>query len=143
MMGTGEVSGRKFLRLGGLERPRSGVSDLGGGLIMARGKVWFITKVRAVGSTFIIKAGGVVVLRSSVTLLRAVRGGDVEEDVAESPFPNRRGGAGLLWASQGSTIIVSRSQIFSRRGERNTFDFTGYFSDSSCGGIEDTRGGDT
>ena len=92
-MGTGGVSGRKFLRLGGLEGPRSGVSDLGVGLIMARDKVWFITKVRAVGSTFIIKACRVVVLRSSVTLLRAVRGGYVEEHVAESPFPNRRGGA--------------------------------------------------
>ena len=52
--------------------------------------------VRAVGSTFIIKADGVVVFRSSVVLSDEATGGDVEEDVADIPFPNLRGGAMFL-----------------------------------------------
>ena len=72
---------------------------------MARCKVWFMTNVRAVGSTFIIKVDGVVVFRSSFVLSESGIGEDVEEDVVGIPFPNRRGGARLLWASHGSTII--------------------------------------
>ena len=52
--------------------------------------------VRAVGSTFIIRADGVIVFRSSVVLSERATGGDVEGDVAEIPFPNRKGGARLL-----------------------------------------------
>ena len=103
-----------------------------------------MTNVRAVGSTFIIKADGVVVLRSSVALSAGVTGEDVEGDLAGIPFPNCRGGARLLWASHGSTIILLDSQDVSRRGKRNTFGFTCHFLDSSFGGIVDTRAwGDT
>ena len=64
-----------------------------------------MTNVRAVGSTFIIRAEGVVVFRSSAVLSGSKSGEVVEEDVARIPFPNLRGGAKLLWASHGRTII--------------------------------------
>ena len=64
-----------------------------------------MTNVRAMGSTFIIKAEGVVVFRSPVALSESGAGEDVEEDVVGIPFPNLRGGARLLWANHGSTII--------------------------------------
>ena len=64
-----------------------------------------MTNVRAVGSTFIIRAEGVVVFRSSVELSESEAGEVVVEEAVRIPFPNLRGGAKLLWASQGSTII--------------------------------------
>ena len=73
--------------------PRSGVSDRGGGLIIAKGKV--MTNMRAVGSTFIISAGGVVVFRSSVELSEGEAGEVVVEGVVRIPVPNLRGGAKL------------------------------------------------
>ena len=61
--------------------------------------------VRAVGSTFIISAGGVVVFKSSVESSEGVAGEVVVEGVVRVPVPNLKGGAKLSWASHGSTII--------------------------------------
>ena len=54
-----------------------------------------MTNVRAVGSTFIIRAEGVEVFKSSVVLSASKTGDVVEEDVVRIPFPNLRGGAKL------------------------------------------------
>ena len=61
--------------------------------------------VRAVGSTFIISAGGVVAFKSSEELFEGVAGEVVAAGVVRVQAPNLRGGARLSWASHGSAII--------------------------------------
>ena len=89
---------------------------------MAKGRVWFIITVRAVGLTCIIMALGVVLFWSLTWFGPRVATSDRGDVVVVVvvPLPNQRGGARFLEASHGNTIIFrGNSQLRSRRGKDN------------------------